>query len=76
MFKDAPQNKEKKQCYFCTNNRIVIDYKDAETIKKFMSTQAKIYPRRKSGLCAKHQRGVSEAAKRARYLALLQYTNR
>ncbi len=76
MFKDIPQTKEKKQCYFCTNNRFFIDYKDSGTIRKFMSTQAKIYPRRKSGLCAKHQRGVSEAAKRARYLALLQYTNR
>ncbi len=65
-----------KQCFFCTTNREVVDYKDAETLRQFMSTQAKIYPRRKSGLCAYHQRRLAQAVKRARYLALIPYTTR
>ena len=67
---------EKKQCFFCTTNRGVIDYKDSELVRQFMSSQAKIYPRRKSGLCALHQRAFARAAKRARYLALVPYVNR
>ena len=70
------QQQEIKQCFFCTNNRNIIDYKDAEMLKKFMSSNAKIYPRRKSGLCALHQRRVAIAIKRARFLALVPYTNR
>lgn len=65
-----------KQCFFCTNNREVLDHKDSEMLKKFMSTQAKIWPRRKSGLCAYHQRQFAQAVKRARYLGLVPYTNR
>ncbi len=65
---------EKKQCYFCTTNRDVIDYKDAELLRRFMSSQAKIYPRKKSGLCARHTRRLAVAVKRARYLALVPYT--
>lgn len=65
-----------KQCFFCTMNRDVADHKDAELLRRFMSVQAKIYPRRKSGLCARHQRKVAEAIKRARYLALIPYTTR
>ncbi|MBI2121546.1 MAG: 30S ribosomal protein S18 [Candidatus Sungbacteria bacterium] len=67
---------ERKQCYFCTAGRGVVDYKDTETLRRFLSGLAKIYPRRKSGLCAKHQRRLAEAVKRARYLALLPFTNR
>lgn len=65
----------KKPCYFCTKNIQEIDYKDAETLARFMSLQAKIMPPRRSGLCAKHQRKLAQAVKRARYLALLPYTN-
>lgn len=70
------QQQEIKQCFFCTTNRGVIDYKDAELLRRFMSSQAKIYPRRKSGLCARHQRRLAEAVKQARYLALVPYTTR
>ena len=70
------QLQEKKQCFFCTTNRDVVDYKDAETLRRFMSVQAKIYPRRKSGLCAYHQRRLATAIKRARYLALIPFTTR
>ena len=67
---------EKKQCFFCTTNRNVVDYKDAELVKKFMSGSAKIYPRKKSGLCAFHQRRLAHAVKRARFLALVPFTTR
>lgn len=72
----STQLQEKKQCFFCTTNREVVDYKDGELLKRFMSVQAKIYPRRKSGLCAYHQRRLSAAIKRARYLALIPFTTR
>lgn len=64
------------QCYFCTTNRDVIDYKDAETLRKFMSGQARIYPPRKTGTCAKHQRRLARAIKRARFMGLVPYTTR
>ncbi len=66
----------KKQCIFCTTNRDVIDYKNAEALRQFMSVQGKIYARRKSGLCARHQRKLASAVKRARFLALAPFTTR
>ncbi len=67
---------EPKQCFFCTVNAHAVDYKDSELLRKFMSSHAKIYPRRKSGLCAYHQRLYAQAVKRARYLALVPFTTR
>lgn len=67
---------EQKQCYFCASNRDDINYKDPDLLRRFMSSQAKIYPRRKSHLCAHHQRALAVAVKRARYLALVPYTTR
>ncbi|OGZ96359.1 MAG: 30S ribosomal protein S18 [Candidatus Sungbacteria bacterium RIFCSPLOWO2_02_FULL_54_10] len=66
----------KKQCVFCTTNRDVIDYKNAEQLRQFMSVQGKIYARRKSGLCARHQRKLADAVKRARFLAIVPFTTR
>ncbi len=63
------------QCYFCQNNIKKIDFKNTEMISRFTSEMHKIRPRRKSGVCAKHQRKLSQAVKRARYMALLSYTN-
>jgi len=60
-------------CYFCNRGIKNIDYKDVETLKRFISSQMKIYPRRKTGLCAKHQRQLKKAVKRARFMALLPY---
>lgn len=71
-----PVEQEKKQCHFCTSNREVIDYKNSESLRRFMSSQGKIYPRKKSGLCARHQRAFAAAVKRARYLALVPFTTR
>jgi len=64
----------KKSCYFCTNNINAIDYKDTLLMRKFMNSQAKIVPPRRTGNCTKHQRMVAKAVKRARAMALLSYT--
>ena len=65
-----------QQCYFCSQNVKELDYKDIEILKKFISGQFKILPRRKTHVCAKHQRKLSMAIKRARFMALLPFTNR
>lgn len=67
--------KRKKVCQFCTDSKCVIDYKDASKLRRFMSERAKILPRRVTGTCARHQRVLTTAIKRARYLALLSYTS-
>ena len=64
----------KKVCIFCKNKNLVIDYKDVETLKRFVSPNGKISPRRVTGACAKHQRHIAEQIKRARAIALLPYT--
>ena len=65
-----------RQCYFCSQNLNDIDYKESELLKKFISGQAKIIDPQFSGVCAKHQRGLAQAIKRARYLGLLPFTRR
>lgn len=62
-----------KVCYFCKNKINEIDYKDFELLRKFMTPRGKIVPRRNTGVCAKHQRRLSLAIKRAREMALLPY---
>jgi len=69
----APKIKQEKHCFFCANNVKDIDYKDTETLRRFISSYAKIVPRRKSGVCSKHQRKLSQAIKRARVMALLPF---
>lgn len=70
----APQPKE-KHCFYCTNN-FVIDYKDTQNLQRFTSSYHKIVPRRRSGLCAKHQRRVAQALKRARIMALVPFVRK
>ncbi|OHA48348.1 MAG: 30S ribosomal protein S18 [Candidatus Terrybacteria bacterium RIFCSPLOWO2_01_FULL_58_14] len=65
-----------ENCYFCTKNLRDIDYKDVDVLQRFVSAQAKILPPRKTGVCAKHQRQLSRAIKRARFLALIPFTTR
>ncbi len=60
-------------CAFCKDRNRVIDYKDAAQLRHYITDRGKITPRRKSGTCAKHQRLLATAVKRARYLALLPY---
>ena len=68
-----PNRKRKKVCIFCEENISYIDYKDASRLRKFISERGKILPRRISGTCAKHQRELNTAIKRARQVALLPY---
>ncbi|MCK4386718.1 MAG: 30S ribosomal protein S18 [Candidatus Pacebacteria bacterium] len=64
-----------QQCFFAQNNTKQIDYKDVETLKKFINPHGRILARKRAGLCAKHQRQLAQAIKRARFLALLPYTS-
>ena len=63
----------RKPCAFCVGNIKVIDYKDPPKLRSYISHTGKIQPRRKTGVCAKHQRALAMAIKRARHLALLPY---
>ena len=65
--------RRKKVCIFCEDKIDYIDYKDTNRLRKFISERGKILPRRVSGACAKHQRQVTVAIKRARVVALLPY---
>lgn len=65
----------RKVCRFCTGEGTVPDYKDSPRLSKFTTERGKIIPRRISGNCAKHQRKITEAIKRARYIALLTFVS-
>lgn len=64
--------KKKKVCFMCSTGKDV-NYKDVETLRKYVNERGKILPRRVTGNCAKHQRYISEQVKRARSIALLPY---
>jgi len=63
---------KRKHCHFCSEKETV-DYKDPAKLRRYISDRGKIEPRRRSGTCAKHQRALAMAIKRARHLALLPY---
>lgn len=63
----------KKVCPMCGNKNFVLDYKNAEQLKKFINDKGKILPRRATGACAKHQSEITLAVKRARHIAILPY---
>ena len=63
----------KKVCTLCSDKNFVLDYKDPEQLKKFINERGKILPRRATGACAKHQREITLAVKRARHIAILPY---
>ncbi|MFH1089777.1 MAG: 30S ribosomal protein S18 [Candidatus Uhrbacteria bacterium] len=65
-----------RHCSFCVNKKIEIDYKDSTFLRRFTSSFAKIVPRHRSGVCAKHQRELATAIKRARVMALLPFIQR
>ena len=60
-------------CFFCANKGETIDYKNPDRLGRFISDRGKIEPRRRTGTCARHQRSLAVAIKRARHLALLPY---
>ncbi|MCB9798637.1 30S ribosomal protein S18 [Candidatus Nomurabacteria bacterium] len=62
-----------RPCYFCVKNTQHIEYKDVQTLRRFVSSYFKIVPRRRSGLCAKHQRHVARAIKQARIAGLIAF---
>lgn len=77
---DAPMKRRsggrrrKKVCVFCGDKNSAIDYKDVNRLKRYVSERGKILPRRITGNCAKHQRALTVAIKRARHIALMPYT--
>jgi small subunit ribosomal protein S18 len=62
-------------CQFCVDNVQHVDYKDLGRLRRHIGERGKIEPRRKLGTCAKHQRSLTVAVKRARYIGLLPFTN-
>jgi small subunit ribosomal protein S18 len=72
-----PPNKAKsaRYCYFCVNKDTVIDYKNTDVLKRLVSSFGKIVPRKRSGVCAAHQRQAALEIKRARIIGLLPFVN-
>jgi len=71
---DNPRFDRERECRFCANPKMVIDYKDIETLGRFVSDHGRIRSRRQTGTCAKHQRKLAKEIKRSRHLALLPFT--
>jgi len=71
--KGGGRMKRRKVCVFCVDKVVFIDYKDTLRLKKYITERGKILPRRVTGNCAKHQRGLTEAIKRSREIALMPY---
>ncbi|NDC82493.1 30S ribosomal protein S18 [bacterium] len=67
------RTKKRRVCSLCVDKVDTLDYKDLSRIRRFVTDRGKIVPRRNSGICAKHQRSLAEAIKRARFIALLPY---
>lgn len=68
--------KKERQCYFCMNNIPGVDYKDTNLLRRFLSSFAKIVPRKRSKVCMWHQRKLEVAIKRARIMALVPFIQR
>ena len=73
MAKEQLDKKKRKNCSFCADKVEVIDYKDAQKLRKYLTEAGKILPRRITGTCAKHQRTLSNAVKKARESGLMAY---
>ena len=74
MAKDLKDVKKKKNCAFCNDKIDTLDYKDTAKLKRYVSERGKILPRRITGNCARHQRALTTAVKRARHVALMPYS--
>ena len=68
------RKQRKKVCALCSDKNLVLDYKNGDQLRKFVNEKGKILPRRATGACAKHQRDITLAVKRARHIAVLPYT--
>ncbi len=65
-----------QQCFFCSQNLKNVDYKEVDLLRRFVSSQSKIIDPRHTGICAKHQRMLATAIKRARFMGLLPYVRK
>jgi small subunit ribosomal protein S18 len=65
-----------KFCQFCSDKELTIDYKKVDLLKRYITDEGKIRPRRQTGACARHQRELASAIKRARHVALLPFTGK
>ena len=74
MARPVRRKGRKKVCMFCVDRVEAIDYKDIARLRKYISERGKILSRRTTGTCARHQRDLTTAIKRARHIALLPYT--
>ena len=66
----------KKQCLFCVEKERNVDYKDPQTLRRFINQRAKIVQTKRTGACTKHQRQIANAIKRARFMGLLPYVSK
>jgi small subunit ribosomal protein S18 len=73
--KESQALRKKRTCRFCDNKEVYIDYKDEKRLIRFVNEQGKIIPKRITGTCAKHQRQLVKAIKRARHLALIPFVS-
>jgi small subunit ribosomal protein S18 len=76
IFMENASIQKEKTCHFCVNNINDIDYKDINTLQKFINIYKKILPVKRTGTCSWHQRKLATAIKRARTMALLPFTNK
>ncbi len=74
-FNKKRRKRRPKVCNFCVDKVTSVDYKEIEKLKKYVTDRGKIVPRRVTGACAKHQRQLTRAIKRARIIALLPFTS-
>ncbi|PIX62391.1 30S ribosomal protein S18 [Candidatus Uhrbacteria bacterium CG_4_9_14_0_2_um_filter_41_50] len=70
------QKTKQRYCNFCVNKDIVIDYKNTDLLRRYVSSFARIVPRKRSGMCSSHQRQMSQEIKRARIMALLPFVHK
>ncbi|RKZ28967.1 30S ribosomal protein S18 [bacterium] len=71
--KKKQEHRRHRQCPFCANPNIDIDYKNIDLLRRYVNDRGKIVPRKNTGVCAKHQRRLAKEIKRARFLALIPY---
>lgn len=67
---------KERYCYFCVNNVNHVDYKNQQLLRRFISSYSKIVPRKRSGVCSKHQRQLAQAIKRARIMSILPFVTK
>jgi small subunit ribosomal protein S18 len=70
------QKQTSRYCFFCVNKGAVIDYKNTDLLRRYVSSFGKIVPSKRSGVCSEHQRKISQEIKRARIMALLPFVHK